>query len=279
MNFSTFQPFNFSTIAAAVVIAAIAAMPAKAAMALAYHGKLVSAGGNAKISTKVPMTVEFRLYRNAEPGETVPLWGRAMPVRFDDAGLFYVELSDQAGVAVQNAAHERLADAIAAAGGADAWLSIRPVGYGELLPRKRIGGVHRAERATAARKVERLEAVGLKTETVSAGSCEIGGSLNVTGSFVVGGRIENTIDTTKDVAIGSPAGTVLFTGTFDQWSCLSIGFRGSTHIAVDLLSGFRTSDYGVLSLPVQAGSSVALPSGCSSFVIQQLLKGNYNPFF
>ena len=278
MNFSTFQPFNFPTIAAAAVIAAIAAMPAKAAMALAYHGKLVSTG-HAKISTKVPMTVEFRLYRNAEPGETVPLWGRAMPVRFDDAGLFYVELSDPAGVAVSKAAHERLADAIAAAGGADAWLSIRPVGYGELLPRKRIGGVHRAERATTARKVDRLEAAGLNAETVSAGSCAIGGSLNVTESFVVGGRIENTIDTTKDVALGSPTGTVLFTDTFDQWSRLSIDFKGSTHIAVDLLSGFKKSDYGVLSLPVQAGSSVALPSGCSSFIIQQFLIGNYNPFF
>ena len=261
------------------IVLVVAAIAAQADMALAYHGKLVPAGGGAKISTKVPMTVEFRLYRNAEPGETVPLWGRTMPVRFDDAGLFYVELSDGAGAAVPNAAHERLADAIAAAGGADARLSIKPVGYGELLPRKRLGGVHRAERVTTARKVDRLEAAGLNAETVSAGSCEIGGSLNVTGSFVVGGRIENTIDTTKDVAIGSPAGTVLFTDTFDRWDSPSIDFKGSTHIAVDLLSGFKKSDYGVLSLPAQAGSSVALPSGCSSFIIQQFLIGNYNPFF
>ena len=261
------------------ILLGVAAVAANADMALAYHGKLVTAGGNAKISTKVPMTVEFRLYRNAQPGETAPLWGRAMPVRFDGSGMFYVELSDEAGVAVPNAAYERLADAVAAAGGADAWLSIKPVGYGELLPRKRIGGVHRAERATTARSVERLEAGPLAAETVSAGSCEIGGSLNVTGSFVVGGKIENTIDATKDVAIGSPSGTVLFTGTFDQWTNLNMDFRGSTHIAADLLSGFRKSDYGVLSLPVQAGSSVALPSGCGSFIIQQFLKGNYNPFF
>ena len=266
-----------STLLGALLIAAAAA--ADADMALAYHGKLVPAGGGAKISTKVPMTVEFRLYRNAQPGDTAPLWGRAMPVRFDDAGMFYVELSDGAGVAVPNAAHERLADAVAAAGGADAWLSIKPVGYGELLPRKRIGGVHRAERATTARSVERLEAGPLAADTVSAGSCAIGGALNVTRSFVVGGKIENTIDGTKDVAIGSPSGTVLFTGTFDQWTNLNMDFRGSTHIAADLLSGFRKSHYGVLSLPVQAGSSVALPSGCGSFIIQQFLKGNYNPFF
>ena len=262
-----------------VLLAAAAAAAANADMALAYHGKLVAAGGHAKISTKVPMTVEFRLYRNAQPGETAPLWGRAMPVRFDAAGMFYVELSDGAGAAVANATHERLADAIAAAGGADAWLSIKPVGYSELLPRKRLGGVHRAERATTARQVDRLDAGGIKAETVSAGSCTIGGSLNVNKSFVVGGKIENTIDGTKDVAIGSPSGTVFFTGTFDRWDSPSITFKGSTHIAVDLLSGFKTSDYGVLSLPVQAGSSVALPGGCNSFLIQQFLLGNYNPFF
>ena len=261
------------------VLLTVAAVAANADMALAYHGKLVAAGGNAKISTKVPMTVEFRLYRDAQPGETVPLWGRAMPVRFDNAGMFYVELSDGAGAAVANATYQRLADAIAAAGGADAWLSVKPFGYGELLPRKRLGGVHRAERAAAARKVERLDAGGIRAEAISAGSCEIGGSLIVTNSFVAGGKIENTIDGTKDIAIGSPSGTVLFTGTFDRWDSPSASFRSSTHIAVDLLAGFKKSDYGVLSLPAQAGSSVALPGGCASFLIQQFLIGNYNPFF
>jgi hypothetical protein len=257
----------------------MAAAAANADLALAYHGKLVATGGHAKISTKVPMTVEFRLYRDEQPGETVPLWGRAMPVRFDNAGMFYVELSDGNGAAVPDAAHERLADAIAAAGGPNAWLSIKPFGYGELLPRKRLGGVHRAERATTARKVERLDAGGIRAEAISAGSCEIGGSLNVTNSFVVGGKIENTIDGTKNVAIGSPTGTVLFTGTFDRWGSPSSIFRGSTHIAVDILAGFKKSGYGVLSLPVQAGYSVALPSGCESFLIQQFLIGNYSPFF
>ncbi len=261
------------------VLLAMAAVAANADMALAYHGKLVATGGHAKISTKVPMTVEFRLYRDEQPGETVPLWGRVMPVRFDGAGMFYVELSDGNGVAVPNAAHERLADAIAAGGVTNAWLSIKPFGYGELLPRKRLGGVHRAERAAAARKVERLDAGRIRAEAISAGSCEIGGSLIVTNSFVAGGKIENTIDGTKDIAIGSPSGTVLFTGTFDRWDSPSASFRSSTHIAVDLLAGFKKSDYGVLSLPAQAGSSVALPGGCASFLIQQFLIGNYNPFF
>ena len=183
----------------------IAAAAANADMALAYRGKLVAAGGGAKVSTKVPMAVEFRLYRNAQPGETAPLWGRAMSVRFDDAGLFYVELSDASGVAVPNAEHGRLSDAIAAAGGADAWLSVKPVGYGELLPRKRIGGVHRAEHASTARRAGRLEAGGLRAETISAGSCEIGGSLTVTDSFAVAGKIENAIDGTADISIGSPS--------------------------------------------------------------------------
>ena len=258
----------------------IAAAAANADMALAYRGKLVAAGGGAKVSTKVPMAVEFRLYRNAQPGETAPLWGRAMSVRFDDAGLFYVELSDASGVAVPNAEHGRLSDAIAAAGGADAWLSVKPVGYGELLPRKRIGGVHRAEHASTARRAGRLEAGGLRAETISAGSCEIGGSLTVTDSFAVAGKIENAIDGTADISIGSPSGTVLFTSAFDQWYVLTtLDFQGSTRVAVDVLAGFKKSDYGVFSLPVQSGSSVALLGGAASFCIQQFLKGSYNPFF
>ena len=63
------------------VLLTVAAVAANADMALAYHGKLVAAGGNAKISTKVPMTVEFRLYRDAQPGETVALL-------HDNAGVF-----------------------------------------------------------------------------------------------------------------------------------------------------------------------------------------------
>ena len=150
-------------------------------------------------------------------------------------------------------------------------------------PRERVGlGIaHQAViRKIAGYPVRRLDAGGIKAETVSAGSCEIGGSLNVTDSFVVGGKIENTIDGTKDISIGSPSGTVFFTGTFDQWYNLSsVRFKGSTRVAVDVLTGFGKSDYGVLSLPVPAGSSVALPGGCNSFLIQQFLIGNYNPFF
>ncbi len=258
----------------------IAAVVANADMAFAYHGKLVAAGGDAKVSTKVPMVVEFRLYRNAQPGETAPLWGRSMSVRFDDAGMFYVELSDGSGVAVPNAVHERLADAIAAAGGADAWLSVKPFGYGELLPRKRIGGIHRAEHAMTARKADRLETGGLKAESISVSSCEIGGSLTVSDSFVAAGKIENTIDGTKELSIGCSYGTVLFSSSFDKWYNLTAtSLSGSTHVAVDVLLGFKKSDYGVLSLPVQGSSSVALPNGCESFIIQQFLNGFFSPFF
>ena len=70
---------------------ALAATLARAEYSLAYHGKLVRTDG-AAISTKVPMTMEFRLYQRQEPGETAPLWGRLAPVRFDATGSFYVEL-------------------------------------------------------------------------------------------------------------------------------------------------------------------------------------------
>ena len=74
----------------------------------------------------------IRLFRSAEPSEPAPLWGRLVPVRFDDDGSFYIELSDAIGTATQNAQHKRLADAFAAAG-TNAWLSVKPAGY--LRPR------------------------------------------------------------------------------------------------------------------------------------------------
>jgi hypothetical protein len=63
------------------------------------------------------MPMEFRLYRSETPGETSPLWGRRVPVRFDENGMFYVELCDGAGAEVSRAEKAKLADAIAAAEG------------------------------------------------------------------------------------------------------------------------------------------------------------------
>ncbi len=250
-----------------------------AEMAMSYHGKLVPVNGYA-ISTKIPMMIEFRLYRNAEPGETAPLWGRTAPVRFDEGGLFYIELSDTIGAAVENAVHGSLADAVAAAGGSDLWLSLKPYGYGELLPRKRLGGVYRAERAAIANRAGRVEAKRLKAYTLNAGECVIGGLLEVTNSLVsAGGTIHNTIDGTDDTSIGSSEGTVLFSDGFDCWQnrTQSISFTSGTRFRTDVLLGFgASSPYGVFSIPVQAQAPAGeLPSGI--FRIQQFLDSGSDP--
>ena len=271
----------------AAAVAACAAAPAfgaNAEMSLAYHGKLVAVG-DAKINTKIPMTVEFRLFRNAEPGETAPLWGRLAPVRFDADGSFYTELSDSAGAASQNALHESLADAIAAASGEDVWLSVKPAEYGELLPRKRLGGVHRAERATTAASAGRVEAKTIEAETINAGVCEISGSLTVGKTvFSGGGTVNNTIDgSSSNVSIGSPKGTVLVTSTFDNWYDFSQSYYNYSvpKFGPDMLIGFKCDQYfGAFSLPVQGGTpGSGIEVKNKVFLIQYFLNGYYDPFF
>ena len=107
----------FTTTALAAALA-LAAATARADRAITYHGKLVPTG-SAKISTKVPMPMEFRLYRRADVGETTALWGRRVSVRFDEGGLFYVELCDGSGTELDRTEYRRLADALASVGGAD----------------------------------------------------------------------------------------------------------------------------------------------------------------
>ena len=258
-----------------------ASLSANAEMAIAYHGKLVAVG-DAKFSTKVPMTVEFRLFRNAEPGETAPLWGRRAPVRFEDDGTFYVELSDAVGTATPNSVHERLSDAIAAAGGTGAWISVKPAEFGELLPRKRLGGVHRAERAATAASATEVVADKIKSDTAIVGECTVAGSLTVTKTFFSGGGVvKNTIDGMAGTSIGSANGTVLFTDTFNNWYDLTLSNYNVPRFGADMLIGYKCSeDYGAFSLPVQGGSpGSGITVKNKVFIVQQFLNGFFNPFF
>lgn len=261
-------------------LAALAATFARAEYALAYHGKLVRTDGVA-ISTKVPMTMEFRLYQQQEPGETAPLWGRLAPVRFDATGAFYVELSDALGTAVSGASCTSLSEALIRAAGGDVYISVTPSGYGELLPRKRLGGVHRVERAEITTKATRLETALLKAETVVAADASVSGALTVKNSFLAGGgTIRNTVDGTKTVTLGSSNGSVLFTDAFSFWGEPGIGGISSwSHAGTDLLAAFGTdSGLGVFSIPAQAGASLSLPS-TKFFKVQAFIDAYYNPFF
>jgi len=258
---------------------ALVAATARAERAITYHGKLVPVG-SAKISTKVPMPIEFRLYRNAEVGETKALWGRRVSVRFDEGGLFYVELSDGAGTELARTEHAHLADALASVNGADLWISLTPVGYGEMLPRKRLAGVHRAEKAKCAPKATRFVAPKLKADVLVADRLETQGAFNVRKSFTAGGgKIVNTIDGKVPVSIGSSAGSVIFTDTFNQWRDIeSYTLPSSKNAMVDTLVTLKSdSSYGVASFPVPAGASPKIGE-TGTVLMQPLINGFYHPF-
>ncbi len=264
----------------AASVLAFAAMEAVAERAITYHGKLVPVG-NRQISTKVPMPMEFRLYRSETPGETSPLWGRRVPVRFDEKGMFYVELCDGAGAQVDRAEKSKLADAIAAAEGSDLWISVTPVGYGELLPRKKLGGVHRAEYAACARKTKKLAAPALKATVVNAEALSVTGAFKVTKTFTPGGgTINNVLDGKKDVTIGSSSGSVLFSDDFDNWRTFTgLSCKDGAHVSIDTLSAVPgSSAYGVFSIPLPAGSYIQMPNA-HPFKSSSFVAGNYNPFF
>ena len=87
---------------ALVAAFALAAVGARTDMALAYHGKLVRVDAQ-PIRTRIPMQMEFRLCASETPDGSAPLWGRRTNVRFEDGGLFYVELRDSAGTEIDGA--------------------------------------------------------------------------------------------------------------------------------------------------------------------------------
>ncbi|MCR5752059.1 MAG: hypothetical protein K6G91_08855 [Kiritimatiellae bacterium] len=272
------KTFSRLAVCAAAVLAAAAV---RADMALAYHGKLVPVGG-AAVSTKLPRAMEFRLYRNAEPGETMPLWGRYAPVRFSEDGSFYVELSDETGSPLQKSvAYEKIADAVGACGDGDVWISVTPFGYSELLPRKRLGGVHRAERAVVAKSASKAVAPKLMADTIVAGTATVAGNLVVSNSFVgSGATLENTI-TAPGVSLGVPGGTVVFTSTFSCWNNVDDVGDGNfkTHVGADMLFlGNGGTNLGFFSVPLQHGQNV--PSLKDYYILtQQFLGSRYSPFF
>ena len=248
----------------ALALALAFAGTARADYALAYHGKLVRAD-NRPISAKVPMSMEFRICGSETPDGSAPLWGRRVVVRFDTGGLFYTELRDSSGAAIEGAVHASLADAIAAANGTNAWISVTPVGYGELLPRKKLGGVHRAERAAAAAKAAKVAAPAVESRgEISVGEFVVRGDF--TAERIVpdsGFTVSNTVTAGSGVSLGSPDGTVLFSPSFNWWATESWpipwgAYNGAA--AADMLGTFTTEDLGIYTIPIRQGT-VGWPAG------------------
>ena len=154
-NISTFQLFNFSTLAIAVV----AAMTATTAMAnvpqvLTYRGVLLRSTGERKAEA---LSLTFRLYDSKAP-ETA-LWARTLRVPIDTNGVFYAELNDREGNDPDGIGRS-LADAMGLVKGAPE-IGLTPPDANELKPRQRLSTFGGGRRVCAGwgggrRRVHRL---------------------------------------------------------------------------------------------------------------------------
>lgn len=134
-----------------ILAAVFAAAVAQAAVpeVLTYRGQLTRTGGFAEGGENLALT--FKIYDSAAP--TVVLWGRTVVAKVDKDGVFYAELKDDNGSAVQGAAHTALVDAVAAVKGA-VEIGLTPPGAGEILPRQTLVTGVRAARAARTKAVD-----------------------------------------------------------------------------------------------------------------------------
>lgn len=161
----------FAMTAALIAAAAQAAVPE----VLTYRGQLWRTGGFAAGGENLALT--FRLYDSEAPA--VVLWGRTVVAAVDTNGVFYAELKDDNGSAVQGAAYTALVDAVAAAKGA-VEVGLTPPGAAEIAPRQTLVTGVRAARAARTKAVD----VFYAKNRVMAGSAAIDelavGSVTVT---------------------------------------------------------------------------------------------------
>lgn len=264
---------------ALLLLWAMVAAGVNAEPAIAYHGKLTVTDA-VSINRKMPLPIEFRLYRNAEPGETTALWGRRISVRLDADGSFYTELKDAAGTDTGRTSFKSLAEAVASVKGGSLYISLTPVGYSELLPRKQFLGVYRSEYAAIASSAERVEAPMLKADTAAVGKMEAAGNFTVSKSFVSnGGKIINTVDgSDSSVTLGKDGGKVVFSKKTDCWQNMTTFSRGTSHVCADSLLGWKYSEqWGAYVIPYPIDTFVHSASDvtCS----QQFLLGNASPLW
>ena len=150
---------------AAVAVATSAPLPASAAVpeVLTYRGQLSRTGGFAEGGENLTLT--FKIYDSEEPA--VVLWGRSVVATVDTNGVFYAELKDDNGAAVQGASYTVLVDAVAAAKGAIE-VGLTPPGAGEISPRQTLTTGVRAARAARTKAVDVFYAENLVTASGAA---------------------------------------------------------------------------------------------------------------
>ena len=135
----------------AMMVTALVAATANAAVpeVLTYRGQLSRTGGFAERGENLTLT--FKIYDSAAPATV--LWGRSVVASVDSNGVFYAELKDDNGAAVQGAAYTALVDAVAAAKGAIE-VGLTPPGAGEITPRQTLTTGVRAARAARTKAVD-----------------------------------------------------------------------------------------------------------------------------
>ena len=131
------------------VFIAVATASAAVPEVLTYRGQLSRSGGFAEGGENLALT--FKIYDSAAPAAV--LWGRTVVAAVDKDGVFYAELKDDNGSAVQGAAHAALVDAVAAAKGA-LEIGLTPPGAGEIAPRQTLTTGVRAARAARTKAVD-----------------------------------------------------------------------------------------------------------------------------
>ena len=138
-------------LAMTVLAAALGVATANAAVpeVLTYRGQLTRTGGFAAGGENLTLT--FKVYDSAAPAAV--LWGRSVVVKVDTNGVFYAELKDDNGAAVQGATYTALVDAVAAAKGAIE-VGLTPPGAGEITPRQTLTTGVRAARAARTKAVD-----------------------------------------------------------------------------------------------------------------------------
>jgi microcystin-dependent protein len=177
--------------AAALAIALAAANTSAAPAEFSYQGVLRNAEG--EVPANKNLTVEFKLYTQAEGGS--PVWGRAVAVLLDNNGLFNAELSDSAGSPIEGVTDSGLASILASKASSTLYIGIKVAGTsGEIAPRQTILPVPYAMvAADVASASGDLDVAG----QISAASVTVAGSLasssiTVSGNASVGGNL--TVD-------------------------------------------------------------------------------------
>ncbi len=156
---------------------------------IAYQGALKNVSGLPLTGEK---TVDFRIYDAATGG--TPLWARRLAVLLDEKGLFNVELSDEAGEALEGtASSDSLAAVLIRSSSSSLYVGLTVEGSdGETVPRQRLLSVPYAVFAADTAKSSGDFAVGGRLTSSGlgvSGNAEISGNATFAGATAVQGNL------------------------------------------------------------------------------------------